>query len=199
MKMITVFAIAILFAFPSCNSEEKINTQKVKFGLYETINVDELPASLIDTLKKTDIKIEKDIQQPIIGYVLQNESVEIQLDFVKENIRLVKTAYSVDNDGKYFALVAIKYNQVIDNADIQRTKNTGGNVEIHFNMKGAKKWANMTKNNIGKMLAFTIDNEIYSMPYINDEIRSGIAMISGLKNEIIAKNLSDSLNSSLSD
>ena len=197
--MITVSTIAVLFAFSSCNSGEKTNTQKVKFGLYETIKVVELPASLIDTLKKTDIKIEKDIQQPIIGYVLQNESVEIQLDFFKENIRLVKTAYSVDNDGKYFALVAIKYNPVIDNADIQKAKNTGDNVEIHFNMKGAKKWANMTKNNIGNMLAFTIDNKIYSMPYINGEIRSGIALISGLKNEIIAKNLSDSLNSSISD
>jgi hypothetical protein len=41
------------------------------------------------------------------------------------------------------------------------------------------------------------DNQIYSMPMINGEIKQGIAMISGLNNESIAKNISESLNLSI--
>ncbi len=65
-------------------------------------------------------------------------------------------------------------------------------------MKGAKKWADLTKQNIGKTIAFIIDNQIYTMPVINGEIKHGVALITGLKNETFAKNISESLNSSIS-
>ncbi len=71
-------------------------------------------------------------------------------------------------------------------------------MEIYFNLKGAKEWADFTKQNIGKTIAFTIDNQIYSMPVINGEIKQGIAMITGLSNDTIAKNISEALNSSIS-
>jgi preprotein translocase subunit SecD len=47
------------------------------------------------------------------------------------------------------------------------------------------------------MVAFIIDNQIYTMPLINGEIRNGAALINGLENETIAKNISESLNSSI--
>ena len=62
-------------------------------------------------------------------------------------------------------------------------------------MKGANKWADLTKKNIGKTLAFIIDNQIYTMPVINTEIRNGVALINGLENETFSKNISESLNS----
>jgi len=64
-------------------------------------------------------------------------------------------------------------------------------------LEGAKKWADFTKQNIGKTIAFTIDNQVYSMPIINGEIKQGIAMITGLNSESIAKNISESLNLSI--
>lgn len=73
-------------------------------------------------------------------------------------------------------------------------KNNRNNVEIYFNMKGSNKWADLTKNSIGKTLAFIIDDMIYTMPLINAEIRNGVAVINGLENETSAKNISESLN-----
>lgn len=199
MKTTNLLTIAILFALHSCNSGEKSNAQKVRFGIYETVKVKEIPNSIIEMLKTTNIQFEKDKQLPIIGYILKTDSVHFQVDFSKENIKMVKTIYTIDKEGKYYALVAIKYKPVINNSDIQKTKSKKQNVEIYFNLNGSRKWADMTKNNIGNMVAFTIDEQIYSLPNVNGEIKSGIALISGLGNETIAKKLSDSLNSSIPD
>jgi len=66
-------------------------------------------------------------------------------------------------------------------------------------MKGDKKWAELTKNNIGKMVAFTIDDLIYTMLNIMTEIKTGEALINGLGNETNAKNISQALNTSISN
>lgn len=65
-------------------------------------------------------------------------------------------------------------------------------------MEGATKWSDLTKQNIGKSVAFIIDNQIYAMPEINSEIRNGVALITNFENEIITS-ISELLNSSISD
>jgi preprotein translocase subunit SecD len=44
------------------------------------------------------------------------------------------------------------------------------------------------------VVALVIDGEVYSLPYVNAEIRNGMAMITGLENEELAKKLADRLN-----
>jgi preprotein translocase subunit SecD len=83
------------------------------------------------------------------------------------------------------------------NSDIQKTKAWNRNIEIHFNRNGAKKWAELTKNNIGKQIAIVIDNQIYNMPEINNAINGGVAQITGLKDESFAISISESLNASV--
>jgi len=195
--MINILTVAFLIVLCSCHSGEKSNTQKVSFGIYETVKVKDIPDLIIDSLKRINIQFENDTQLPIIGYMLKNDSLNFRFDFSKESIRLVKTVYPVDKDDKYYALVAIKCKPLIINSDIKKTKHEDKNVEIYFNMKGARKWAVMTRKNKGNMIAFIIDNELYSVPYINGEIKNGTALISGLENEIISKELSDSLNASI--
>ena len=112
----------------------------------------------------------------------------------KENFKLVKTIYTVDNEQKYDGIVALKTNPGIDNSDIKKTKCNGNMVEIYFNSKGAEKWAELTRKNIGNSVAFIIDNQIYSMPIVNGEIKNGIALINELENEAIAKSIAESLN-----
>lgn len=85
----------------------------------------------------------------------------------------------------------------MNNADIRKTFANGKNVDIEFNLKGARKWADMTKNNVGNTIAFVIDNQIYAIPKVNAEIKRGIAMIYGLESESIAKEISESLNASI--
>lgn len=165
----------------------------------KTVKLKELPKSFIETLKTTDIQFEKNTEAPIIGYIEKNDALIFHIDLSKENFMIVKTFYPVDKDGKYFALVAVKRSPMIDNSDINNTECKGKNVEVHFNMKGARKWAELTRNNIGNMIVFTIDKQIYAMPLVNGEIRTGEALINGLENETIAKSISESLNSSISN
>jgi preprotein translocase subunit SecD len=197
MKTISTFILVVVFALFSCNSGEKSNAQKVSFGIYETVKISEIPGAVMDVIKTTNINFESDTNLPIVGYVLNSDTTHIQVDFPQENIRLVKTVYTVDKDRKYNALVAIKQNAAMDNSDIQKTKNMGTNVEIHFNTTGARKWAEVIKNNQEKMMAFVIDHQIYSLPYVNGKINNGSALISSIENEATAKDISESLNSGI--
>ena len=91
-----------------------------------------------------------------------------------------------------------KMNKVIGLDEIRKTKVDGQDVMIYFNMDGAKKWADITKNNIGKTLVFAINGEIIYTPMIATELRNGVAKITGLNDEASAINLSKSLNASTS-
>jgi preprotein translocase subunit SecD len=199
MKTTIFLTIVFLLVLNSCNRKERTNEPKVRFGLYETVKISDIPISVIDSLKIKNMQQEKDKKLPIIGYILKGDSINSQVDLTKGEIKFIRTFYPVDKEGKYCALVAVKQFPVINNSGIQKTKSKRQNVEIYFNLDGARKWAEMTKNNIGNMVAFTINDQIYAMPYVNAEIKNGVALINGLENEALAKNISASLNASISN
>ena len=197
MKAIFLMSVTFLFFLLSCDSQPKTNAQKVEFGIHVVANLSEIPAAIIDTLKSKGVQIESNQQQPVLGYISKADSMVLQIDLSEQNIKLVQTIYMADKEQKYYGLVGIRPNTVMDIASIINTEANETNVEIYFNLEGAKKWADFTKQNIGKTIAFTVDNQIYSMPIIMGEIKQGIAMITGLNNESIAKNISESLNISI--
>jgi len=196
MKTSKLLTIALLFVFYSCNNGVKTNAQKVDFGIYEIVTISN-PDSIVAALKSGNIQIEKANEPSVIGYIKSSDSLIIQLGLSKDNFKLVKTIYKVGKEQKYAALVAIKSTPDINNAHIQKTGVEGNRVIIYFNWDGARKWAEMTKKNIGKQVAFVIDNQIYTMPLVNAVINGGVAQLDNLKNETIAKHISASLNSSL--
>ena len=197
MKALFLMSVTFLFFLISCDSQTKTNVKKVEFGINVVANLSEIPAAIIDTLKSKGVQIESNQQQPVLGYISKADSMVLQIDLSEQNIKLVKTVYLADKEQKYYGLVGIRPNTVINIASLKNAKTNGTNVEIYFNSKGAKDWAEFTKQNIGKSIAFTIDDQIYSIPVINGEIKHGIAMITGLNNESIAKNISESLNLSI--
>jgi len=199
MRKLYFISMTFLCVLYSCNSEIKTSAQKVTFGIHEIVKINEIPIAIIDTLKSHNIQIESNQQQPGIGYITETDSLALKLDLSGLNIKLVKTIYPVDNEQKYYAVVAIRLNSVINNSFIKKTKVNGNNVEIYFDHEGTNIWSDFTKQNIGKPVAFIIDNQIYILPVINTEIRNGVAILNGLKNETIAKNISESLNSSKSE
>jgi len=197
MKAIFLVFISFLFFLISCDSKTNTNGQKVVFGIHEVVKINEMPVAIIDTLKSMGVQIESNPQEPVLGYITKADSMILQFDLSKENIKLVKMIQMTDDEQKYCVIAAIRPNTVISMSSIKKTKATRNNVEIYFNLEGAKKWADFTKQNIGKTIAFTIDNQVYAIPIINGEIKHGIAMITGLNNESIAKNISESLNLSI--
>ena len=52
-------------------------------------------------------------------------------------------------------------------------------VSMSMNTEGARKWAQMTKANIGKAIAIVLDGVVYSAPRVNTEIDGGNSQISG--------------------
>ena len=56
-----------------------------------------------------------------------------------------------------------------------------GKIAIKMNMDatGARIWAKMTRENVGKPIAIVMDNIVYSAPFVNGEIPTGSSQITG--------------------
>ena len=52
-------------------------------------------------------------------------------------------------------------------------------VSMTMNSDGARRWAALTKANVGKAIAIVLDNAVYSAPRVNGEIDGGQSSISG--------------------
>ncbi len=52
-------------------------------------------------------------------------------------------------------------------------------VSMSMNSEGAKRWANLTRENVQKAIAIVLDGVVYSAPNVNEEIKGGSSSISG--------------------
>jgi preprotein translocase subunit SecD len=190
-NLLTIILVAILF---SCSTKVKTNGKKVDFGIFEMVKPNEIPSNIMDSIKAKNVHLDNDLQSPVIGYISVSDSSVFHLDLSKENLKLVRAYSPVDEAKEYYAIAAIKTEAGMNINDLKKTWVSDNNVNIKFNEEGTKKWAEMTRSNVGRHLAFVIDNQIYSMPGMLDVIKEGIALISGLENESMAKEISESLN-----
>ncbi|MCX6712634.1 MAG: protein translocase subunit SecD [Candidatus Vogelbacteria bacterium] len=67
-------------------------------------------------------------------------------------------------------------------------------ISVEFNAEGAKKFADLTKVNVGKRIGIFLDNELISAPTVREEIKDGKAQISGQFTLDEAKSLVRDLN-----
>jgi preprotein translocase subunit SecD len=195
MKTHYIYIIIALLSITSCKQHENQIQEKVSFEIYETLTKNEVPNSLIDEFMQMNVQLNMDTQSPIIAF-LPVDSTILLSKITNDKVKFLQTAQPVDKDNKYFAIVAVKKQSDISTTDLKKTKPNQNNVEIYFNLQGANKWSDLTKNNIGKMIAFSIDNIIYTLTSVNGEIKNGTAIINGLKNEDLAIKISKSLNAS---
>ena len=63
-----------------------------------------------------------------------------------------------------------------------------------MNSSGARAWKRVTANNIGRRIAITLDNHVYSAPVVNTEIPNGSSQITGKFTIEEAKDLANVLN-----
>ncbi len=68
-------------------------------------------------------------------------------------------------------------------------------VSMTMNSDGARRWAELTKANVGKAIAIVLDNVVYSAPRVNGEISGGQSAISGNFTVQDTKDLANTLNS----
>ena len=55
----------------------------------------------------------------------------------------------------------------------------GNTVNMRMNDRGAREWATITRNNIGRPIAIVLDERVYSYPNVNNEITGGSSEITG--------------------
>jgi SecD/SecF fusion protein len=106
------------------------------------------------------------------------------------DIKLMWTVKPIDAAGIIYELVAIKSTTrdgkapldggVITDAS-KSFGQTSGNPEVDMamNAEGARIWASMTANNVGRCIAIVLDGMVYSYPRVNSEITGGRSQISG--------------------
>jgi SecD/SecF fusion protein len=94
-----------------------------------------------------------------------------------------------DKSGVIYELVAIKANTrdgkpPLDGGVVTDARKVFGNmgtpeVDMAMNAEGARIWARLTADNIGRQIAIVLDDAVYSYPRVNTEISGGRSEISG--------------------
>lgn len=127
---------------------------------------------------------------------LIGETPVLEFRLLKPNIDLA-TVSSTTPIGDLFEAAAIT-GKDLSSAQLQFQGQAGlANepvVVLHFNSAGAQKFADLTKNNTGKVFGIFLDGAPISTPVIREEIPNGTAVISGSFTAQEAKDLARNLN-----
>ena len=68
----------------------------------------------------------------------------------------------------------------VTDARVNTDQYTGAfEVSMNMNSEGAKRWANLTRENVNRAIAIVLDGVVYSAPNVNEEIKGGSSSISG--------------------
>ena len=98
-------------------------------------------------------------------------------------------ASELDKTGRMFELYAIKSTARNGRAPLEGDVVTDARnsydqfnrpcVTMQMNTEGARRWATLTKNNVGHQIAIVLDGYVYTAPNVNGEITGGNSEISG--------------------
>ncbi len=105
-------------------------------------------------------------------------------------MKLAWTVKPLKNAPDYYQLVALKVTtrdgqaplggDKVTNARAEFSNNkSNAEVTMTMNGEGAKTWARLTKDNVGKQIAIVLDGYVYSFPVVQGEIRGGRSSITG--------------------
>ncbi len=115
----------------------------------------------------SDELVNQGLSEP--GYELLYEKHKDKDGRVRTSGVLVKKKAEKGLTGKYVKNAGVIPNYITAAPEIHMT----------FDSEGARIFAELTRENVGRRLAIVLDGELYSAPNINEEIPSGRAQISG--------------------
>lgn len=151
----------------------------------------------------------------VVGYASMRDTAEVNKiiysqtakQVLPSDLKLLWSAKAAEFDTKaeIFELHAIKVTEpsgraplegnVITSAKDGFDQNGRPDVSMTMNSDGARRWAQLTKQNIGRAVAIVLDNSVYSAPRVNGEISGGSSQISGNFTIEDTKDLANTLNS----
>ena len=100
----------------------------------------------------------------------------------------------------FWNLIALKGEPALEgdavtSASVESDAFKGQTVNMKMNDRGAREWANITRNNIGRPIAIVLDDAVYSYPNVNNEITGGSSEITGNFSAAEANDLANVLKS----
>ena len=149
----------------------------------------------------------------VVGYAHSRDLKQIDEYLAREEVKallphdlkLMWGVKAIDTDGKIYELYAIKSTQrngraplegdVIVSATDDYDNNGRPSVSMTMNSDGARRWAQLTKMNVGKPIAIALDGYIYSAPNVINEITGGQSQITGQFTQEDTKDLANVLKS----
>ena len=149
----------------------------------------------------------------VVGYAHSRDMKQIDeylaraevKELLPRDLKLMWGVKAIDEDGKIFELYAIKSTQrngraplegdVIVSATDDYDSNGRPSVSMTMNSDGARRWAQLTKQNINKPIAIALDGYIYSAPNVINEITGGQSQITGQFTQEDTKDLANVLKS----
>ena len=154
-------------------------------------------------------------QGPIIGYANYKDTAEINKylamrEVIAELPKDLRLKWGVapadfDKKGQTFELYAIKSTErngkaplegdVVTDAKDEFDQYSKPAVSMTMNTDGARRWAQLTKQNIGRSIAIVLDNYVYSAPNVSTEITGGNSIITGNFSPEQSKDLANVLKS----
>jgi len=149
----------------------------------------------------------------VVGYAHSRDLKQIDEYLAREEVKallphdlkLMWGVKAIDTDGKIYELYAIKSTQrngraplegdVIVSATDDYDNNGRPSVSMTMNSDGARRWAQLTKQNVNKPIAIALDGYIYSAPNVQNEITGGQSQITGQFTQEDTKDLANVLKS----
>ena len=150
---------------------------------------------------------------PVIGTVHYADTAKVNemlhsaiaQQVLPRTIRFYWTVKAIDEAGALYQLIALKAQRdgraslegdVITDANADFSQMSAyANVSMEMNAEGAKAWARITKENVGKSIAIVLDGFVYSFPTVQNEIQGGRSQITGNFTVEEAKDLANTLKS----
>ncbi len=154
-------------------------------------------------------------QGPVVAYANYKDTAEInrylsmpevQAEMPKDlRLKWGVSPYEYDPKAQTFELYAIRSTErngkaplegdVVVSAKDEYDHYGKPAVSMSMNTDGARRWAQLTKQNIGKSIAIVLDGYVYSAPNVNNEITGGNSQITGHFTPEQAKDLANVLRS----
>ena len=162
---------------------------KKGFNLTKALNLDKLRSNAVATVKLSDTAV--------VNKILNSE---IAKEARPSNLRYVDFmwAYKPQEDApEYLELYAIKSNAskkapidgAVESARVDYDQMRRIVVDMQMDANGTKEWKSLTEKNVGRPIAVTLDNRVYTAPNVNEPIPNGSSQISGNFTEDEAKDL----------
>ena len=132
-----------------------------------------------------------------MGYAHERDTAEINKliygeeakKVIPSDVKLLWSAKPAEGTKNIFELHALKVTSTSGRAPLEGDVITDAKdefdnfgrpcVSMSMNNEGARLWAQLTKQNVGKAIAIVLDGVVYSAPRVNGEITGGNSQISG--------------------